>query len=880
MQITFRLATWLRWFELGIYAVIGAVVAPRLGELGRRAMEFLFGPRIRFGSNPATVFAIIIAGTIALWGVKWFQPVFRHFRNSIRYPSGLWSVLAGFILFTLSDVRARPATFFESAAYLAPLIVFCGLVVGCLVYRARQSLRDRSNRIREANDLQSLENLSDAELLAWLDQQAAIDNESQDMFGAKVKAHRVLAALREPRDAAEGNTKRKTVAIVGPFGVGKTSVIHLVTSAAAKVDEKFIFAYTSCWGFETSTKAQENILDAAVRHLSAEIDCNSLRRLPEYYRDAVKETSGWLKPLLVWAVHAFDPQAQLERFEPFLDALNAHIVIVIEDLDRVPDDFDTSQIIAMLHYLRSVKRVSFILAVGHSTKVELSKVVDEIVFIDPLFPKQSLAVVNRVRDLALKEPDFIDAVELRGDPWNHPQRHSTRPKSLLTFRTEAELAQELFQRQTRSWAGDIGLLTGSPRTMKSALREFRMKWRVLWGEVDVDELLALCVLLHGMPDLYYFAIDHAEDFKELQHIESGDPEPNKDAAKVIRERLQQRLGKAIAGNFRERDAAASLLAGLFPGFASVSGHPGGGAPGRIQSVSGPRGSTYLRRIHSGSTDPSEQSEREILALMDAVGKGGAARIEAIAKLFSNDRIQPLFCELEEQLRCFDEEARLAVLSKLLAIVRQRDGRDASMHSDAIPQFYGWFPTSGGNPDVLSKWFAEEITTSLPDHPALAGGLIELVQKNHSLRELIPQLRKIVASKWSNLGVSDWARSLGGKYSRDALALVLRPLLTPTSVPPSELAWLPEKLLLAMEAHPQPMLLQAAWCFMGDSSKDETFFNASVVAGFFGAKALRFFNIIFESVESEPNPTPILTKIREAASYNILKHHKAQKEPDS
>jgi hypothetical protein len=77
-----------------------------------------------------------------------------------------------------------------------------------------------------------------------------------------------------------------------------------------------------------------------VAELSRHVDCLALLSLPREYVGAMKGIApNWLQgPLAVTAMDS--PSRQLGRLDPLLDAINARLVVFIEDLDRnteIPD---------------------------------------------------------------------------------------------------------------------------------------------------------------------------------------------------------------------------------------------------------------------------------------------------------------------------------------------------------------------------------------------------------------------------------------------------------------------------------------------------------------------------------------------------------------
>jgi len=862
LQTLTRPETIRRWFWVVVTAILGGALAQRIAGLYFILIEWLFGAPFYAGVNAPTIFAAVIALLSVAWAVAWFRPSLRQFQNTFRYPSGLIAVGLGFAGFALTSNPA-PVTKQEHLAYWAPLafaVSIAGVVSAASGRRQIDATLGAGPSISPANG--SVANMTPAQFDAWLERQDAISNPADDLFGSSEKAMRVTAALREARDGSRDGTRRKTIAVVGRLGVGKTSLVRLAERSLGS-DTRLLFAHTSGWGFESSAKAQEAILDEAVERLTLEVDCNELRRLPAHYRDAVNESDGWLKPFFVWAFGEMAPTAQLERFSPVLKALDAHLVVVVEDLDREGSSFDTSQVIAMLHYLRSVERVSFILAMGEPVPVELFKVADEVVFIEPLLPKEALSIVDRVRIRILQNSGFVDPEELRSRPWGNAQKSY---RLLALSEEQAASSAAIFMMEAgpiHNWPGDLGRILGSPRTLKGTLRDFRAKWDALWGEVDPDELLILTALRHVTPDVYQFALEHAVDFKHVSDLSGDDRDDHAKQAQTLLEKLQHRWQQAASRTPRERDAAAALLAELFPGFAEVAQHRMLGHTRRIQSVRGKRGERYLRIIHGGLVAPSDGSERTALAtLRDLRQPDRETRDRALEALNSDHALAEICHALEADLQCLSQEIRLLVLSRILDEMRQKHGKQAWLMSEEIEPFRDWIPLAG-DIELAGNWYVGELEKSLPEYPSLAASLIHFSADKPALATLGDMLRSVVANRWKNLSAEVFGETFVGARSH-ALLYIVFPLIPRDMIPPAELSWLPEKILGGMEKRPDSMLAEAVYCFQSKLESPPTYFNESAVAAFFGASESHFYEVLANSIAAEQVPQTFWGPVRDAA----------------
>src|SRR5207237_7144576 len=99
----------------------------------------------------------------------------------------------------------------------------------------------------------SLDKMPIERILEWAEKEEVIDSPTADLFGVDFRAKRVAQYLI--------GAKQKAVAVVGPFGSGKTSLINLAATEAKMLQNpKLLFVYVSCWGFESAAAAQEAVL--------------------------------------------------------------------------------------------------------------------------------------------------------------------------------------------------------------------------------------------------------------------------------------------------------------------------------------------------------------------------------------------------------------------------------------------------------------------------------------------------------------------------------------------------------------------------------------------------------------------------------------------
>lgn len=794
------------------------------------------------------------------WCIVWFRPTKWHATNGAKYPSGLRAATVGYSLFLTTWPWADVPTdkLATSAAWaILPLVVFWSW----RWYLVAKPAAMPKQSVTAVSPPTHIEDRPLAEILRWAKENEPIETAQRDLFAMGEKATVVAQVLETPRGDGQGEF-RQAVAIRGNFGVGKTSLINLVREILEREHPgHFLFVDANCWGFESSAKAKEHVLELCVDTLNDHVDCNRLRRIPSHYGEAVGGASGWAKPAAAFALAA-SPAAELKAFGPILKAIDASLVVAIEDADRNGKDFDTGQILALLHHLRGVPRISFIVSASRDSSVELFKVVERTVFIDPAEPQFVLKIINKLRDVARQKAGYIDPETLRrGDRANGRAFDLTDPQA---FR-----GQHL--PTTVNWALDLAALLGSIRVLKGVLRDFDSAWqRHLWGEVDPDQLLIVCALRHGAPQIFDFLRRYWPDIDALPDTASDGQ--NGPAATTMAERWKQEC--APIGH--EARSAATLVAQLFPKLAPLidARRPNRRMP--LQSVAGANGGRYWRRIISGVALKEEPSDRALCKVLVDLQRGTASAAETLAQMIVKDpQLAAEVVRADGELDCLEQSDRLAVISHLLTHWRAQPIANTEWNDAPWSKIREWIPTTGGVMPDLRDWFEQEISAALPDHPQVAADLIvdmEAFLTPPAEMQRGQLMLRVLRRKWQPLPPAQLARTFA--HDRADLRTLLRPILqelVPARPLPTEECWLPRLLLASLRAQPVVMLPPMLFAFkLSDSLRSRTsgdFFDRGAIARFFGDDTALFFRAIAEAGAAAPGviaSTPLLaTAVNEA-----------------
>ena len=461
---------WLYWLLTTVaVTAIGALLLPVL----RRNLVGVYS------SAWQQVLVLFVASSSAAWILlKLLSPRLSHLRLavSLRHPPiwSAWTVAVAILCAIdlssgLGPLDFRP-TIWGWVLYGVGSILF---VAFCRHFTRPSEQLAAAPSPSTAMSVQEV--ISDWETLErWLRSEQPAED---DFIGNRRIARRLAKYL-----TADGGT----VGLIGPFGSGKTTVVAWLKEEVDRVRKpgqaEIWFAEQSCWGFEDSRSAVQQVLARAMEAVGLRADCFSLRSLPEAYRKTFSAGGDWLRTLADLVLGSTDPLEQFHQLSEVLESVNARLVLVIEDLDRTTSSrFDRQEVLALLQRLRaSSARVSFVLATGQTSAcdIDFAKLCDHIEILQEVDPARVLTLIEAVRCRCLDGFPHISTIG-GNNPWEQMQFMLLSRYDMVTLPDAA------------------ARLLRTPRALKHALRRTYRAWQVLHGEVDFDNLLAVNILRSG-----------------------------------------------------------------------------------------------------------------------------------------------------------------------------------------------------------------------------------------------------------------------------------------------------------------------------------------------------------------------------------------------
>jgi len=426
-------------------------------------------------------------------------------------------------------------------------------------------------------DAGTLDSLTDEQLAAWFAREQPIRFPAEDLFGFWDFTDTVLQKLWR-----EGNT----IALQGGFGTGKTSFVHLLQHRATQRRAPVYFARVSCWGFEEAVAAQKSVLSTLVKTTNENVECLSIRQLPNEYVSVASKKLEWLS---LFASVDENPVEQLQRLSPILTAIGRRIVVVVEDVDRAGQKFDISTVFALLAQFREVRNLAFILTISPHQAADFGRLCEFTEFLPVPTPSAVAMLCQRIRDQLIKAfPDDILVDQVKD----------------LAGAERIEALAAVMMPGVKGWPSAVVQLLRVPRFLKRAPRTLSEAWQTLHGEVSIDALLMTCALREAAPPAFSFLQAELDDLLTAANQTSTTDRSDNEYMTNLRRDLKKRW-QAVADR-QEFDVrpVEVLIQHLFPGTSFLSEL-------RVfptvlkQGPSGDRAKTYALRLFTERVEVTE-----------------------------------------------------------------------------------------------------------------------------------------------------------------------------------------------------------------------------------------------------------------------------------
>jgi len=488
------------------------------------------------------------------------------------------------------------------------------------------------------------------ELDAWMADDQPIQSEAESLFSAHSGvARRILNKLLS--EATQESSILPSIALIGPYGSGKTSICNLVEDLYRK-DKKMknlnnvLFCRFEGWQFLSAEAAVRNLIDVATDRILELIDVSALWRIPEKYIEAVKAGGSWWSNFLDMLFGGADsPEEITSIIGDVLVRLNVRLVIFVDDFDRIEEDsFETQQAVAKaLNQLQNIQNTQYVISVGPTIDIgrksgivkgswDLLKLTRFQELVPKIDPEAVISKIRESRDNALKDSScyflWAEGNERESDPffWHQGFRHILSSVGIR---------------------GSLLGLVQTPRVLKCVLRESHAAWEGgLKGEINWYDLILANALKAAEPAVFEWIARDRDVFIEKPNPNVTEPETyaNKKYAEELKQRLIERIeGKGPAHYEIVKDAVCEL----FPFFeakmeASTCSYTQYSlAPQLSQKISlrPNHGSDYIERFFAGEVPDGDISDQPTLQYIQRIMK----------ESFNSNEFESLYLDSQEKL---------------------------------------------------------------------------------------------------------------------------------------------------------------------------------------------------------------------------------------
>ena len=422
----------------------------------------------------------------------------QQWRGFWLYPPLWFAVPLSLVLLGAREMwlPAGLAAYSSNSPSLIPRewVAAAAALVAVLLRQLPRALRRKSSMASQAENTSSEHSGSKDQgspdgIEEWISSgERPLQSDEEDLFGHRRLSTRITRVIGE---------EKRSVALLGEFGTGKSSILNLVRAELGSVSFTVIVARIDVWTIPNAEDAPSNALKSIIHALDDYVDTTDLRGLPRSYkRLAAAEPSGRLARFFGgdWSK---DSVQAIERLSPILEALDAQIVLMVEDLERTGEKFDNRHLERFLLRLKGLERASVVVAINpvHAT-FDFAKVCDTIERVPLICADDVARIVNLAYNSWRTKYDHIDP---------HPDR-AKGDKLELSRYVVPERGILLRQLAIDTPVNALVSLLQTPRSLKHVLSTVDRVWRHLHGEAELDDIVIISAIRHGAPSAFGFLL--------------------------------------------------------------------------------------------------------------------------------------------------------------------------------------------------------------------------------------------------------------------------------------------------------------------------------------------------------------------------------------
>ncbi len=744
----------------------------------------------------------LIIFVLACLGISFpngFISTVRSLKWLLKCPPVHFGILAkvviGAVVYLLL-ILAHPSTTLTLDAYsIGFLGGFCalGLIAGhilaCLVKKLR----------RHAKTIISLQT-EKQRLDAWLADDQPIESETESRFPAQsAVARRILTKLLSQPIQESGVLP--SIALVGPYGSGKTSICNLVEDIYHKEKKKdnlpdLLLCRFEAWQFLSAEAAVKNLIEVSANSILKLIDISELWRIPEKYIEAVKASGNWWSSICaVLFGGSDDPEEIASIIGDTLVRLNVRLIIFVDDFDRIEEDaFATQQAVAKaLNQLQNIPNIQYVISVGPTIDIgrksgiakrswDLLKLTRFQELVPKIDQEKVISLVRRHRDDVLNDSSCYF-------PWAERSKGEGDP--LVWYTQFRHLLSSL------GFCGKLLGLVQTPRVLKCVLRESQTSWKGgLKGEIDWYDLILANALKAAEPAVFEWIARDRYVFIEEPNPRMREPESEEN--KRYAKELEQQLKERVEGKDPIRyEIVKEAVCGLFPFFKDkldasmisyMTNSPVSQWSQKI-SLRPNHGSDYLERFFAGEVPEGDIPDQPTLQYIRRITQEGF-NVNAFESLYldSQEKLKGSFNKMVQFSELIPQRLAYKICDTILYWIADTEHAEVwtepeSFIGDILPKVFNIIDYAGGRQGTSRKddevvnereeWLIRAVQLYTCKAPILAVAIVEGAKKYKGAEKLPDVFLKRFEAEFVQNKVQDRRRLLPSlSISRFALAWLM------------------------------------------------------------------------------------------------------------